>query len=75
MTFGGKVPEVLNGPAQENAAQDGPAAIYDDDGQDGECCYTEILQREDAKVLDDDRDFEKHNGEVVDHQGPVESLG
>ena len=48
----GFIPEVRNGPAHEDGAEEGPCAVKADDGPGDEDCAASCVGWEDSKVLE-----------------------
>jgi len=68
------IPERVHRDAHEHGSEDGPAAVDDKNAYHDPAQLGDLFCREDAHVLEDDRDLGQHEGEIVHGDGGPESL-
>lgn len=64
--FDRSVPEVLDGFAEKDGAEDGPAGPGEDESHEAEAQDAEEAVRENSQVLEEDGEFGEEESEVVD---------
>ena len=63
----GFIPEELDGSAEEDGSDDRPARPSEDESHEAEAQDAEQAVREDAQVLQEDREFGEEKCQIVDH--------